>query len=32
MFGIIVLVSIATIIGSFTFIMYNIKIELKTKV
>jgi hypothetical protein len=32
MFGIIDLASIATIIGSFAFIMYNIRVELKTKV
>jgi len=32
MFGIIDLASIAAIIGSFAFIMYNIKLELKTKV
>jgi hypothetical protein len=32
MFGIIDLASIATIIGSFAFIMYSIRVELKTKV
>ena len=32
MFGIIDLASIATIIGSFAFIVYSIKVELKTKV
>ncbi len=32
MFGIIDLASIATIIGSFAFIMYNIRVELKIKV
>jgi hypothetical protein len=32
MFGIIDLASIAAIIGSFAFIMYNIRVELKTKV
>ena len=32
MFGIIDLASIATIIGSFAFIMYSIRVELKIKV
>ncbi len=32
MFGVIDLASIATIIGSFAFIMYSIRIELKIKV
>jgi hypothetical protein len=32
MFGVIDLASIATIIGSFAFIMYSIKVELKIKV
>ena len=32
MFGIIDLASIAAIIGSFAFIMYSIRVELKTKV
>ena len=32
MFGIIDIASIATIIGSFAFIMYSIRVELKTKV
>ena len=31
MFGIIDLASIAAIVGSFTFIVYNIRLELKTK-
>jgi len=31
MFGIIDLASIVAIVGSFAFIMYSIKIELKTK-
>ena len=31
MFGIIDLASIAAIIGSFAFIVYSIKLELKTK-
>ncbi len=31
MFGIIDIASIATIIGSFAFIGYSIKLELKTK-
>jgi hypothetical protein len=32
MFGIIDLASIAAIVGSFAFIMYSIRSELKTKV
>jgi hypothetical protein len=32
MFGIIDLASIAAIVGSFAFIMYSIRLELKTKV
>jgi hypothetical protein len=32
MFGIIDIASIAAIIGSFAFVIYSIKVELKTKV
>ena len=32
MFGIIDIVSIAAIVSSFAFVMYNIRVELKTKV
>ncbi len=31
MFGIIELVSIAAIVGSFAFVVYNIRLELKIK-
>ena len=32
MFGIIDIASIAAIIGSFSFIVYSIRVELKTKI
>ena len=32
MFGIIDIASIAAIVGSFAFVMYSIRVELKTKV
>ncbi len=32
MFGIIDLASIAAIVGSFAFVMYSIRVELKTKI
>jgi len=32
MFGIIDIASIATIVGSFAFVIYSIRVELKTKI
>jgi hypothetical protein len=32
MFGLIDVASIATIVASFAFVMYNIRVELKTKI
>ena len=32
MFGIIDIASIAAIVGSFAFVIYSIKVELKTKI